>query len=168
MKVVVCVCMSTFPTVPWPPAGLGQPGVTAGWPEHCGSGLWTLALLSQTWTGSPLDGWKHSGSHHSPGWAQRQTRVSVTGVINNSTLSQGWSELQNTNPPQTLNTVCCIKGQHWNSTSPLLIWNTQIWILRIILRVIIQCILSYYILKDLKETYTFQERFDLHEDIDHS
>lgn len=68
--VYVCVCVCTVPTVPWPPVGLGQPGVTAGWPGHCGSDLWTLALLSQTWTGSPLDRWKHSGSHHSPGWAE--------------------------------------------------------------------------------------------------
>lgn len=61
-----------FPIVPWPPVGLGQPGVTAGWPEHCGSGLWTRALLSQTWTGSPWDGWQHSGSRHSPAGAQSQ------------------------------------------------------------------------------------------------
>lgn len=66
------VCMCTFPTVPWPPVDLGQPGVTAGWPGRCGSDLWTLVLLSQTWTGSPLNRLKHSGSHHSPVWAQSQ------------------------------------------------------------------------------------------------
>lgn len=71
-----CVFMSMSANfLLWPHVGLGQPGVTAGWRERCGSGLWTLALLSQTWTGSPSGGWKHSGFHHSPGWGQKMLSV---------------------------------------------------------------------------------------------